>query len=268
MTLLVVGASRVDAGKTTFATGLVAHAGAVGFKPRAGNDYWFHHDDYCRAVDEGRLYGADARRLAAASPGDVEPETVNPVHRLWCPSPGETGFLGQDDRTFLVDRVGDRYVVNGDADVPRSVRENLPLSGAVAVESIEELNRTIERLHVPAMGSLSATIDAADRAVVESYGDVARPLREIEPDAVAIVEPGRARLVDGERYVRACAITAGGPGPGDGQLEERVGSVVDPLDPAVTVSLPALRSEVRADPAAVADEYADAYAELLSIAGW
>jgi len=268
MTLLVAGAARVDAGKTTFSTGLVAHTGAVGFKPRAGNDRWFHHDDYRRAIGEGRLYGKDARRLAAASPGDLEPEEINPVHRLWRPSPGETGILGQDDRTFLLDRAGDRYVVNGTVDLPRSTREHLPLSDAVVVESIEELNRAVERLHAPAMEALSATIDTTDRAVVESYGDIARPLREIEPAAVAVVEPGRVRLVDGDRYVRACAITSGGPGPGEGQLEERVESVVDLVDPAATVSLPALQSEVRTDPPAVADAYASAYEELLSVAGW
>lgn len=46
MTLLVAGSERVDAGKTTFALGLIASLDGVGFKPRAGNDYWFHHDDY------------------------------------------------------------------------------------------------------------------------------------------------------------------------------------------------------------------------------
>jgi len=51
MRLLVAGADRVDAGKTTFATGLVAETGAVGFKPRAGNDYWFHHEDVRAALD-------------------------------------------------------------------------------------------------------------------------------------------------------------------------------------------------------------------------
>ncbi|MEF8791499.1 MAG: ATPase, partial [Haloarculaceae archaeon] len=65
MRLLVAGADRVDAGKTTFSTGLVHETGATGYKPRAGNDYWFDHDDYRRAVDAGRLYGKDARRLAA-----------------------------------------------------------------------------------------------------------------------------------------------------------------------------------------------------------
>ncbi len=65
MTILVAGSDRVDAGKTTFTVGLLAHHDAVGFKPRAGNDFWFDHDDAKRALSEGRLYGKDAKRLAA-----------------------------------------------------------------------------------------------------------------------------------------------------------------------------------------------------------
>jgi len=70
--ILVAGGARVDAGKTTFSTGLVAdlaaRAGdAVGVKPRAGNDYWYDHDDYRIASDSGRLYGKtrDASRPRA-----------------------------------------------------------------------------------------------------------------------------------------------------------------------------------------------------------
>ncbi|MFB6186494.1 MAG: ATPase, partial [Halobacteriaceae archaeon] len=40
MNILVVGGDRVDAGKTTFAIGLIEYLDATGFKPRAGNDYW------------------------------------------------------------------------------------------------------------------------------------------------------------------------------------------------------------------------------------
>ena len=90
MRLLVAGDARVDAGKTTFSTGLCEYLDAPGYKPRAGNDHWFDHDDYLAAVTEGRLYGKDARRLASASPGDPEPEALNPLHRLWRPAPGST----------------------------------------------------------------------------------------------------------------------------------------------------------------------------------
>ncbi len=198
MTVLAAGAREVDAGKTTFSTGLLARTGAIGFKPRAGNDRWFHHDDYRDAVEQGRLFGKDARRLAAASPGDLTPEAINPVHRLWEPTPGGSGPLSREDRTFLVDRAGDRYVVNGDCQLPDRLREHLPIAEAVAVDSLPELNRAMETYHLPAMEGLREDIATVDRAVVESYGDVARPLRDVDPDAVAVVEPTRVRVVDGD----------------------------------------------------------------------
>ena len=267
MTLLVAGGSRVDAGKTTFSTGLTAHTGAVGFKPRAGNDYWFDHDDYRQAAQEGQLYGKDARRLAAASPGQLTPQDINPIHRLWTPTsrPG-TGLLGQGERSFLVDRVREGYVVNGTVEMPGRVREQLPLSEALVVESMDALNAAMQQYHMPALDALERTVAETDRAVVESYADVARPLQNIEPDAVAVVEPRRTRIFDGSRYTKGCRIATGGSTPLEGQLEERVSDVVDLIDPVATVELPPLGNEQRSDPAAVASAYEPAYERLLAAA--
>ena len=265
MRVLVAGDSRVDAGKTTFATGLIAHAGGVGFKPRAGNDYWFDHDDCVDALQSGRLYGKDARRIAAASPGRFEPETLNPVHRLWQPSPGpETGLLGQSDREFLLDRVGEGFVVNGTVDLPPLVRDSLDLAGATVVDSLEALNDVTERRHLPAQAALLADVRATDRAVVESYGDVALPLTGFEPDAVAVVEPRRVRLYDGQRYAKACDVAP--RGRNDGTLEQRVDAVVDLLDPVATVGLEALPAGTRTDPEAVAAAYGDVYDRVHGVA--
>lgn len=269
MTLLVVGNDRVDAGKTTFSTGLVATTGAVGFKPRAGNDHWFHHDDYLDALSRGSLYGKDARRLAAASPGSLGPTDINPVHRLWQPAPGNgNGLLGQEGREFVVDRTGGQYVINGQAEIPESAGENLPLSGAIVVNTVEEFNQVMRRHHMSALDSLSRTIRTADRAVVESYSDIARPIRGLEPDGVAVVEPGRVQIFDGPRFSKACDVSSGAEGSFAGQLEERVSSVLDLVDPAATVDLPALPEADRKDPDAVAEAYAPAYEELLGVAGW
>ena len=271
MTLLVAGSQRVDAGKTTFSVGLLARTGAVGFKPRAGNNRWFDQDDVARAVVEGRLYGKDAYKLTRASPGDLEPEDINPVHRLWQPAPGPgTGILGQDDREFVVDRVGEGWVINGTVDVPGRLREELPLEpdreDVAVVTSVGELNEVTARLHLPAMDRLAGQIDRTDRALVESYGDVARPLQAVEPDAVAVVEPGRARIYDGERYRKGCEVATGSPV--DGQLEERVESVVELLEPAGEVGLPPLESEARGDPERIGRAYETAYDEVLAVAGW
>lgn len=265
MTLLVAGGDRVDAGKTTFTVGLLDRLGAVGYKPRAGNDYWFHNDDYRDAVEQGRLFGKDAKRLAAAGSGDHQPEDINPIHRLWRPSPGAgAGMLGQTDRQFVVDRVAENFVVNDTVDVPAEARENLPLDDAIRVDSLDAFNEVMAQLHVVALEGISRRIADRDRAVIESYGDIARPLRDIQPDAVAVVEPGRARVYDGSRYANACEVATGGPE--EGQLEERVPNVVELIDAEGAVSLPALSSDERADPATVAAAYDDAYDALLAVA--
>jgi len=265
MTVLVAGAEQVDAGKTTFAAGLVAHTGAVGFKPRAGNDYWFHHDDVRAALDRASLFGGDAATLAAASPGTLDPEDLNPVHRLWRPSPGpDKGLLGQDDREFLADRVGERFVANGTVDLPESLRAALPLSDALAVSTTEELNRVMEEYHLPALARLGETVADTDRAVVESYGDIARPLQGFVPEAVAVVEPRRARIYEGTRFVRACEVAT--RSPYEGQLEERVGSVEDLIDPVAAAPLPPLGADERDDPSAVARAYDGAFEKLLAVA--
>ncbi|GAB3674608.1 ATPase [Halopiger thermotolerans] len=274
MIFLVVGADRVDAGKTTFSVGLLERTGAVGYKPRAGNDYWFDHDDCRRALADGRLYGKDAKRLAGAENGARAPERLNPVHRLWRPSPdGGTGLLGRADREFVVDRVGrpgdgdPTFVRNATADVPDAVAEALPLEDAVAVETVAEFNEVAERRYVPAFESLATEIESAEIAVVESYGDIAQPLQSLDPAsiaAVAAVEPGRARIYPGDRYCRACEIASSSPQ--DGQLEKRVPDVLEYLDPLERVRLPPLSDAARDDPARIADAYGEAYDALLAAA--
>ncbi|WP_254524110.1 ATPase [Natrinema caseinilyticum] len=274
MILLVVGADRVDAGKTTFSTGLLERTGAVGYKPRAGNDFWFDHDDCRQALADGRLYGKDAASLSAAEGRDRPPEDVNPVHRLWQPAPGGgSGLLGRTDREFVVDRVGRRiddplFVRNATADVPDAVADALPLEDAIPVETVEEFNDLARRRYVPAFDRLADEIAETDVAVVESYSDIALPLSSLDPAsvaAVAAVEPGRARIYPGDRYCRACEIASSSPR--DGAIEKRVPDVLDYLDPLERLQLPPLGGESRADPAQVARAYTAAYDALLGAAG-
>ena len=278
MILLVVGADRVDAGKTTFSVGLLERTGAVGYKPRAGNDYWFDHDDCRRALDAGRLYGKDAARLAGAEARGREPEDLNPVHRLWRPAPdGGTGLLGRSDREFVVDRVGrpnadgdsaPTFVRNAATEVPDAVADALPLEDAIPVETVAEFNEVAERRYVPAFEEVAAEIEAREVAVVESYGDIAQPLQSLDHaaiSAVAAVEPGRARIYPGDRYCRACEIASSSPR--DGALEKRVPDVLDYLDPLERVRLPPLGADERDDPARIARAYSDAYDALLEAAG-
>ncbi|CCQ37195.1 uncharacterized protein Nmlp_3052 [Natronomonas moolapensis 8.8.11] len=265
MKLLVAGSSEVDAGKTTFTTGLIERTGIRGYKPRAGNGYWYDQDDYRRAIEEGRLYGKDAKQIAAANGGSTSPEEINPVHRLWLPTPGRgKGILGRDGRRFLFDRVtldADTYVVNGEADVPPGAKRAFPLDRAHHVDSLEALNESMAHYHAPALDALADGIEDREGAIVESYADIARPLSSFVPDAVAVVEPRRCRVYDGDRYAKACEVASGSAH--EGRLEERVGSVVDLLEPVESLALPALSSAERGDLGVVADAYTDSYDALL-----
>lgn len=287
--LLVAGGDRVDAGKTTFSTGLVASLAervgdAVGVKPRAGNDHWFDHDGYRIATDSARLYGKDARRLAAASTRplaarreaaaseSVTPELINPVHRLWKPTPGRTGMLGDTGRTFLCDRVtapsGSRFVVNGAAEaaglLPEGLAERLPLADATRVDDVAAFNDVMAAEYLPAFHRLAERIAATPvPVVVESYANVAGPLSRdgpVEPDAVAVVEPGRVRIYAGDRYAKARAVASGSPR--EGTMEEHTGTVTEMIEPLSTVALPALSGDERGEPSRVAERYEPAYEAL------
>lgn len=267
MNLLVAGAAALDAGKTTFSCGLVHRTGAVGYKPRAGNDYWYSHSDVRHAAKDGALYGKDARKLVGAASNGVTPTEINAIHRLWRPKPDGVGrILGQDGREFLLDRVGDTYVRNGTVDLPDLIRTAFPVEDAISVTSLAEFNDVMEGHHQSAQASLVDDIRAHRLTVVESYGDVARPLQTLDHDAVAVVEPRRVRLYDGQRYDKGCSIASGSPGPDQGTLEERVADVTELIDPVETMDLPPLSDDIRSTPSAIADAYEDAYDALLSVA--
>jgi predicted P-loop ATPase/GTPase len=267
MKLLVAGSAEVDAGKTTFTTGFIERTGVRGYKPRAGNGYWYDQDDYRRAVEEGRLYGKDAKKIAAANDGSVRPEAINPIHRLWLPTPGRgKGVLGREGQRFLFDRVtleSDTYIVNGTTEIPPAAERAFPFSTAKHVESLPELNKVMADYHARALEELTVEIDTRGSAIVESYADIARPLAEFRPDAVAVVEPRRCRVYDGDRYANACEVASGSAH--EGRLEERVEHVIELLEPRGAVALPALSSEERDDLSIIADAYEDAYDELLAV---
>ena len=273
MKLLVAGDARVDAGKTTFAAGLLAALdGAVGFKPRAGNDYWYDHDDATAALSDGRLYGKDIATLAAAGDTDRPEEQLNPVHRLWRPTPDRTGMLGETGRTFLVDRVttpdGPSFVVNGVAEreglLPEDIAASLPLAAATRVDGVDQFNDVMAERYLPAFERVTDRIAATTPGVVESYADIALPVDGIDFDAVAVVAPTRLRLYDGSRYLKADEVASGSSR--EGQLEERVDRVTEMIEPVSTHTLQPLNSDERDDPTRVADAYADVYESLLDVA--
>ncbi len=265
-TILVAGSRNVDAGKTTFSVGLLNELDGIGIKPRAGNDYWYDYDRVSGAASAGTLVGKDAKRLARASIGDLQPTAMNPLHRLWRPLETGTGAIfGRERSEFMVDRVADDYVVNAGVDMPQELRRGFDLDGALRVESLPEMNEVMQERHRPALDRVRPLLETDQPVVIESYSDVARPLQDVAVDAVAVVGPGHLAVYDGDRYCRAAEVASGNADMG--RLEERVGDVVDLIRPVATADLPPLRSDRRTDPAAVAESYADAYVAVLEATG-
>ncbi len=294
---LVAGGARVDAGKTTVTVGFLSylrHRGVdpLGVKPRAGNDFWYDHDAVRRAFNDGALYGKDVERLAAASGTglDLSPDSgtrettpnstgrsprrtcvtdINPVHRLWRPTPGKTGLLGEQDRTFMIDRVstreGPNYVINASAEqqgyIPAPAYEALSLEDATRVRSIEALNEVTAELYLDAFRRLSTRLETLSRPlVIESYADVAVPLK-IPVDAVAVVDPTRVRVYEGPRFLEARERVAGSPR--QGSLESHTDAVTDVLDPDAIHRVEPLAEAQRKTPSAVANSYTTVYDSLL-----
>jgi predicted P-loop ATPase/GTPase len=119
--------------------------------------------------------------------------------------------------------------------------------------------------HLPAIERLADRVARTPvPVVVESYADVAGTLPRdgpVAPDAVAVVDPGRARIYAGDRYAKARAVAAGSPR--EGTREEHVDAVTEMIDPLATEQLPALSGEVRGDPDRVAAAYEPAYTTLV-----
>lgn len=264
MRVLVAGGRQVDSGKTTFTRGLHAATGVAAYKPRAANDRWTHYEFYCRALEEGILYGKDARRLAADQDHTLTIETLNPIHRLWQPARDGDGLLDMPNQEFVLDRAGDSYIVNGTVELPEALTAALPLADAPRVTSLDELNRHVANRHAAALAGLCDHLARGDPAIVESYSDIASPLPETSIDLAAVVEPERVRLYAGDRYADACAAVP--TRPREGVMEPVASRAIQELSPLASHPLPPLREATRSTPVEIARAYREPYETVVRLA--
>jgi len=218
--ILVVGLREKDAGKTTLALALISHlkdAGfkVCGFKPKAGNNFWYDYDVVCEALSQGRLYGKDAKLLTQASGVSLPEEVVNPIHRLWIDESLQAGPNGLPG--FLADRVTLPETGRGfflTLNMPM-LRRYADCSGLLAtlrnsarlvaeVQSLKELNRAVSEFYSQAVRAAYGQVSRYEVLVVESYSDVAMPWEGLENlEAIFGVEPWRLCLYEPERYLTA-----------------------------------------------------------------
>lgn len=215
-TILVAGL-REDAGKTTIACAMLSFLQeqdieACGFKPKAGNSFWYDYKLVKDTLRQGRLYGHDAAMLHRYS-SSLPEEVINPVHRLWAERAGEA--VQGEVPSFMADRVRlpeeEMLVVNtslsGVDDAVDMVRRYSRATVRKEIATLQDYNRLARRYYSQAVAAAAERIGrVAECMVCESYARVALPWQALAPDVVLAVEPGRVTAYDGDAYTDAVSL--------------------------------------------------------------
>lgn len=232
--VLVVGFDVVDSGKTTLAASLARALASSGFdvgvsKPVGGVDLW--HSPWVLGETErlGLVVSGDALSLARMSEVRDALEEVNPLAFYLAPlDPSRHSWrrasldavAGDPARRTVYARVtacrgGSRETAHA---VNLEALERLPGAWAERLEGLAgrlrpPLMRGGDELMTSLMGTsslaaadscLSTVLERHEVVVVESQSDAAAPTPlSAAADLVVAVAPGKAALVDGDRYAKA-----------------------------------------------------------------
>ncbi|OKY77524.1 MAG: putative P-loop ATPase/GTPase [Candidatus Methanohalarchaeum thermophilum] len=209
MDVVLINGLRESAGKTTTTLGLHENLSQNRdvnlFKPLAGNDYWYDHDLVVESLEKGTIYGHDARELSKQTGNN--PLTVNPFHRLWCPPQVLGKKSTTQNRYHILDRVKvdeEQIIIeNKDIEIPKKIEEKLNPENRLSYSGMSELNDFIEENYLSSIKSAADHLMDCDLLLVESYSQVAIPSNIGNIDAVVTVEPGKAYIMEGSRYMDA-----------------------------------------------------------------
>lgn len=211
MKILINGLCE-SAGKTTTTIGLYHHFSELGkvslFKPFAANDYWYDYPIVSETVEKYKIYGKDTKLLSELI--DLSPKNINPIHRLWAPSSviGKGLDIRREKKSLILDRIWTSeknmtLLKNSKIEIPQEL-ENLfsATEEILKFSNIEELNEHMKNLHLQAVKKSYEKINDCDFFITESYSDIAKP-STLDFDKVITVEPGKAYLSNGEKFVKA-----------------------------------------------------------------
>ncbi len=241
--VFIVGLAGEDSGKTVLARSLVAglrEGGirAAGFKPYAGARLWRSPGLAGLVVREGLVVSGDGFQLWVASGREYSVEAVNPItvlfgeldpassvgsHSVGLLDPWRLAVLGRVSRCSG-DRVYTLHWVNIDAlrRLPKAMEEvftdmALALKPYPLRSSDELARRVLEGEYNPLVIECFARImGKSDIVVVESNSDIADPLSgSVRPSLVIAVAPGRAGVIEGERYAMALGVSGRRAGAGE-----------------------------------------------------
>lgn len=244
MKILCVGLREAEAGKTTLTLALMRylkdHGKEVcGFKPRAGNDVWYDWTIVEKALQEGTVYGKDAKLLRDATTKDLPIEIISPGHRLWLPTTSRASPFGGMP-FFLLDRIttkeGTTVILNDQVELPLDQDHFTNLLSKSKVQHISKRSdlREITTLYNQADTYAHSQITKKfSHIVYESYADIGLPWQGIKNiDYVFAVKPFHVSVYSGERYLRAYDVLASFP------EEEKAERIIENLQATREMEIP------------------------------
>lgn len=214
MNLLCAGLRELHSGKTTLTIALIRYfkemnMSVSGYKPRSGNNVWYHWSLIERMLREGRIYGKDAKLLLDESEEEIDIYALNPVHRLWGPQSNEISWGNLPN--FLLDRItheDKNYIaINKKISFPidknhfEKLLKNSEIIPIQSTSELNELNNLYEQANEWGYQYLSTKYD---HIIYESYSDIGIPFLSIpELDYIFVIEPFVISIYPGDRYLKA-----------------------------------------------------------------
>ncbi len=285
--VLVVGIGGEDSGKTVLAASLISAIRAegiksAGFKPYAASVLWGAQLIYRETISRRVLVGSDAMTLWRAMGEELSLEYVNPGSlvlgaldpeklnwKMGSLSVFETmsrlGVLGRVS-TCVGSRVETLHFINVDAlkRLPSGL-EDAFTDMAVSLKPYplkvndEFVSRFVQgEFDENVLSCYSRMSMNYDVVVVESNHNVALPVRKgIVPDLVIGVSPGKAGVIDGERYMKALYLL------GSVGVNVDASEAVSLAGVKIAVDLPYLEEPISGYPIEVVSPLVDKLKELL-----
>lgn len=227
-TILVVGLLQHDSGKTTTTVGIMRHLKNRGFdvgyiKPLAAFNAWNDYAVLVKSVEYGFPVSGDALRIKSTFNLPERVEEINPICTVMSPlDPEKVGWnilsvesiSSQLAALRITDRDGKVRVYEIESEWKRfpDFFEEMwsEMMKRTETEHLEypEFERVVENSRTYCDYWMRRIVEGHDVVFVESSSNISAPsCSSLDVDAVIAVTPGKAFIVDGERYAKAVEVT-------------------------------------------------------------
>jgi len=243
MKILCAGLRDYKSGKTTLTLSLMRFfkekdISVSGFKPKSGNNLWYHWKSIKKALEEGTLYGTDAIALHEEMAKKIPITLINPVHRLWMPNSDEMNLGGLPN--FILDRItleNEQIIaINNHIKCPVDdlyFKTLLSQSKILNIKNREDLQKLTNFYEKADKSAEKKLLKEFDIVICESYANTGLPWDSINNlDYVFVIEPFYLSIYDGERYLEASKLVS------TIRIEQTTEEIVEPIKPLKYAKIP------------------------------